>query len=103
MNEDRKVQNISENISEKELDELFEDAVRRANMMPTQTADNMLRAYAYYKQATMGDCKESYNPNMNIVAVFKQNAWRSLNGMDKNEAKRRYIEFINWLEKEGEK
>ncbi|MFQ3576254.1 MAG: acyl-CoA-binding protein [Cytophagales bacterium] len=88
---------------EEDLDVKFEDAVRRGNMMPTQTADNMLRAYAYYKQATVGDCNENYTGNMNIVTVFKQNAWRSLNGMDKIEAKKRYIEFINWLEKEGER
>ncbi len=90
-------------MEDKNIDALFLVAVEKGNKMPTQTADNMLRAYAYYKQATVGDCNDPMPDSMNMVATFKYNSWRSLYGTDMTEAKLRYIEFINWLEKDGEK
>lgn len=90
-------------MEDKDIDSLFFESVEKGNNMPTQTADNMLRAYAYYKQATVGDCNEPMPDSMNMVATFKYNSWRSLYGMDVKEAKLRYIEFIAWLQKEGER
>ncbi|MEQ6124702.1 acyl-CoA-binding protein [Pseudotenacibaculum sp. MALMAid0570] len=54
------------------------------------TPDTMLKFYAYYKQATSGDTI-SLGGDPDIRDGFKFNAWRQLNGMSQEEAKREYI------------
>ncbi|MFK7900644.1 MAG: acyl-CoA-binding protein [Cyclobacteriaceae bacterium] len=80
------------------LDKEFERILPVARGMDTQTSDDMLVAYAYYKQATVGDSRPDQAPKlMDIVKTFKFNTWRRLNGMSKEEAKRSYIDYINYL------
>jgi len=69
--------------------------------MPTQTSDAMLRCYAYFKQARCGDSEEYMPEGLNMVEVFKFNSWQSLIGMSKEEAMKKYIEYIDFLDKEG--
>lgn len=77
------------------LDQEFEKYVELGNNMPPQGADDMLIAYAYFKQATVGDIdKDRPTQSSNVVQTFKYDAWRRLEGMPKDEAKRRYIQTI---------
>ncbi len=77
------------------LNDLFEKAVQRVSVTKEDIApDNLLRLYAYYKQATRGD-SFSLNTEDNIRSAFKFNAWIQLNGMTADEAKQKYIELVN--------
>lgn len=54
--------------------------------------DMMLRLYALYKQATLGDFSSIENPP-DLRDAFKFNAWRQLHGMTKDVATKEYIEL----------
>lgn len=87
-----------------ELDKVFKEYVEIGNSMPPQTADNMLIAYAFYKQATEGDnIHERPTESSNVVQTFKHDAWKRLEGMPKDEAKERYISTIKTFLKESKK
>ena len=80
---------------EKDLDAQFLKYVKLGNTMPPQTADNMLIAYAFYKQAIEGDnAHERPTESSNVVQTFKHDAWIRLQGMPQAEAKKKYIEII---------
>ena len=57
--------------------------------------DEKLEAYKYYKQATIGDINIPKPGFLNITDRAKWNAWNSVNGMDKQEAMKNYINTIN--------
>ena len=52
--------------------------------------DIMLKLYAYYKQALLGDLYAA-NGESDVKNAFKFNAWTQLNGMSKEQAKQEYI------------
>lgn len=82
-----------------DLDIEFEKYVKIGNNMPPQAADDMLIAYAFYKQATVGDVQgDRPTESSNVVQTFKFDAWRRLEGMPMEEAKKRYIQTIIELE-----
>jgi len=82
---------------EKELDKVFADHVQLGNSMPPQTADNMLIAYAYFKQASEGNNDHERPTHSDVIRTFKHDSWKRLSGMDKNEAKNLYIKHIKML------
>lgn len=90
-------------MSNSDLDQEFEKYVEIGNALPPQAADDMLVAYAYYKQATVGD---NHTPrpteSSNVVQTFKYDAWNRLAGMPKEEAKRKYIDTIIELKKQAD-
>ena len=91
-------------MQETDLDNLFKEYVKHANKMPTQTADNMLIAYGFFKQATEGDNMDRRpSESSNVVQTFKHDAWKRLYGMSKEEAKKKYIEHIKQLIEETKK
>lgn len=79
----------------KSIDALFNEYVDIANAMPTQTADNMLIAYGFYKQATVGDNHEQRpSESSNVVQTLKHDAWKRLMGMTQEVAKQKYVEHV---------
>ncbi|NQX81509.1 MAG: acyl-CoA-binding protein [Flavobacteriaceae bacterium] len=56
--------------------------------------DVMLKLYAYYKQATLGDKKSVNIYDSNVRNAFKMNAWFQASGVSKQEAKEKYIEIV---------
>lgn len=81
-----------------QLEADFWQYVEIGNAMAPQTADNMLVAYAYYKQATEGDTNsERPTASSNVVQAFKYDAWKRLEGMPKEEAMKKYIATIKKL------
>jgi len=91
-------------MAEKDLNEEFLKYVEIGNKMPPQAADDMLIAYAFYKQATEGDVENSRpTESSNVVQTFKHDAWRRLEGMPVDEAKRRYIQTIIELQEKMKK
>lgn len=90
---------IQRAMSPEELDREFERHIAIADRMPPQAADDMLVAYAYFKQATCGDDRgERPTESSNVVQAFKYDAWQRLHGMDRASAKRKYIETIQALQ-----
>jgi diazepam-binding inhibitor (GABA receptor modulating acyl-CoA-binding protein) len=56
--------------------------------------DIMLKLYAYYKQAVLGNTF-CYGGEVDVRDAFKFNAWRQLNGMTQEDAKKQYIKLVN--------
>jgi diazepam-binding inhibitor (GABA receptor modulating acyl-CoA-binding protein) len=83
------------------LKERFWQYVKLGADLPPQTADNMLIAYAYFKQATEGDnTQERPTESSNVVQTFKHDAWLRLEGMPQDEAMEKYIDCIKEFEKD---
>lgn len=87
-------------MEEKDLDTQFWKYVEIGNKLPPQTADNMLIAYAFFKQGTIGDnVHPRPQESSNVIETFKHDAWYRLLGMPKDVARKKYIETIKELEK----
>ncbi|MBI1315797.1 acyl-CoA-binding protein [bacterium] len=80
-----------------ELKALFEEHVRVGKGLPPQSADHMLIAYAYYKQAMVGDNELQRPLHSDVIRTFKHDAWVRLKGMSQEEAMRGYIAHIKML------
>ena len=90
-------------MEERDLDKEFLKYVEIGTALPPQTADNMLIAYSYFKQATLGDNDQPRpSESSNVIETFKHDAWFRLKGMPKDAAKKKYIETIKRLEKGDE-
>ena len=57
-----------------------------------------LELYAWYKQATLGDCKTKQPANYDLVGKAKYAAWKGLEGMSKTSAMQLYIDKAVLLE-----
>ena len=78
-----------------ELNEEFEKAYKKASTTTKKLPpDNMLRLYAYYKQAT-GETVHHFNSDNDVIRSFKFNAWQQVRHLSVDEAKIAYIELIN--------
>jgi len=86
------------NLKGHELIAHFQKTALEARTMPTQASDDMLIAYAYYKQATVGNNENQAPPETDMVHAYMHKTWKRLKGMSKEEAMRIYIDFINYLE-----
>lgn len=85
-------------MEDQDIDKEFWKYVERGNNMPPQTADNMLIAYGFFKQATMGDNEhERPTESSNVIETFKHDAWKRLEGMPPSVAKKKYVELISEL------
>ena len=84
-------------VKKQELDEVFDEHVKLGNEMPPQSADNMLIAYAYYKQAIHGDNTHDRPTHSDVIRTFKHDAWMRLKGMSQEKAKKAYVEHIKRL------
>lgn len=80
-----------------ELDARFQEYVQIGREMPPQSADNMLIAYAFYKQAQVGDNTLDRPLHSDVIRTFKHDAWMRLKGMSQEEAKENYVAHIQKL------
>jgi acyl-CoA-binding protein len=81
-----------------DLNAEFEAAVADSVKLP-QRPDNatLLKIYALYKQATLGDNTADKPGFSNLVGRAKWDAWSGVKGLESDEAKRRYVELIRSL------
>lgn len=88
----------------KELDKLFEEAFKNAQLIPQSSVpiDQQLVLYGLYKQATSDDSDQFFfrQDSQNIRSAFKLNAWMQVNNLSPEDAKKQYINIINNLMKE---
>lgn len=82
------------------MEQLFEKAVIASKLLPSQTNENLLLLYSLYKQATEGDVNIEKPTNFfDFTAIAKYNAWESLKGTTKEDAKQKYIDLVASLGK----
>jgi len=81
-----------------ETDKAFEEAYNRASKTKVKLApDEMLRLYAYYKQATLNYSHQFEYLEADLIRGFKFNAWQQVAYLSPEEAKISYIELVNSL------
>jgi acyl-CoA thioester hydrolase len=80
------------------LEEKFEEAKKRVMELPAKPSnDKMLELYALNKQATIGDINIDKPQMFDFVAQAKYNAWNAKKGMSQEEARQKYIDFVESL------
>jgi acyl-CoA-binding protein len=80
------------------LNEQFEQAVADSKNLP-ERPDNMtmLKIYALYKQASVGDVEGKRPGFTDMVGRAKWDAWNELKGQSQDEAKQAYVDLIEDL------
>jgi len=73
---------------DKEFKELFK---KMSECKKSIAPDVMLKLYAFYKQATVGDTNNFVVSSTDVKDAFKVNAWTQINGMSQEDAKKEYI------------
>lgn len=91
-------------MTEKSLEELFQEAIENANLIPKESVptDLQLILYAYFKHSQSErnfSTNSGYEPN-DLKNAFKINALMQVRQMSIDDAKRKYIEIINKLLKD---
>ncbi|VDK85326.1 unnamed protein product [Onchocerca ochengi] len=84
------------------VDEKFEAAVNIIQKMPKTgpmmpTNDEKLMFYSLYKQATEGKNKKAAPSFLNFVEKAKWEAWKKLDEMSSDEAKRTYVNLVKQI------
>mmetsp|Transcript_12099 Transcript_12099/g.15823 ORF Transcript_12099/g.15823 Transcript_12099/m.15823 type:complete len:96 (-) Transcript_12099:256-543(-) len=84
---------MAEQKEDSTLEEAFQAAVERARSWdsPKLTNDHKLKLYSLFKQATIGNVNTSRPGMFDIAGKAKWDAWKSLEGIDQEEAKQQYI------------
>lgn len=86
-----------------DLEQQFEEAVEKVRNAPEDgefkpSNEYKLRMYALYRQATDGDVSGKRPGMLNIIERAKHDAWAEVQGMDRDEAMRRYVEEVDKVE-----
>ena len=83
-----------------DLQAKFEQAsqdVTKLSAAPDNAAK--LQLYSLFKQGTMGDYTNGKKPGMlDIAGKFKYESWKQLEGLTKEEAMQKYIDFVAELQ-----
>ncbi len=76
----------------------FEKAAQEAQKLPKKPDnDTLLRLYALYKQATVGDVSGKRPGFMDMVGQAKYDAWAKVKGSSKEAAMQSYVDLVNKL------
>jgi acyl-CoA-binding protein len=83
-----------------ELKQQFEQAAKEVNQLSTRPDnDTMLKLYALYKQATVGDASGNRPGFTDFVGRAKYDAWAEVKGLSQDAAMQRYIDLVTDLQK----
>jgi len=86
-----------------DLEKEFFEYIEIGRNLPKQAPDTMLIAYGFYKQALVGDNNsERPTENSDVVRTFMYDQWKRLQGMSREEAMIKYINFIKELVKKNQ-
>ncbi len=81
-----------------DLSDQFETAAAEAQQLPSKPDNvNMLRLYAFYKQATEGNVSGKRPGILDFVGRAKYDAWKQLNGTSQDDAMHSYIDLVEEL------
>ena len=85
------------------VDQEFAVARKRIEELYTRLDNATIRkVYAYYKQATVGDISGKRPGALRFRDRVKYDAWSSVSGMSKQDARASYIELVQNLELNAE-
>jgi acyl-CoA-binding protein len=85
-------------MSESSLQAQFETAAKDVQSLAKKPDDqSMLKLYALYKQATVGDVQGSRPGFSDFTGRFKYDAWAKLKGTSSDDAMQKYIELVGQL------
>lgn len=85
-----------------ELSKKFERAAKDAQNLKKRPADeDMLRLYALYKQASVGDVSGDRPGAFDFVGRAKYDAWSRLKGTTQDKAMKSYVDLVERLKKLG--
>lgn len=81
-----------------DLKQRFEQAVAQSKTLP-ERPDNatLLKIYALYKQATIGDVEGKRPGITDLVGRAKWDAWNETKGQSRDAAMQAYVELIDSL------
>ncbi|RVD87872.1 uncharacterized protein DFL_002076 [Arthrobotrys flagrans] len=76
----------------------FEAAAAAANAFTKKPSDDeMLKLYALYKQATVGDVNTERPGMFDLKGKYKWDAWKSEEGKSQADAETEYIAYVEGL------
>jgi acyl-CoA-binding protein len=76
----------------------FAQAHEDVQQLPERPGNlTLLRLYALYKQATLGDVHGDKPGFTDIVCKYKYDAWSTLKGTAQDAAKQQYVELVESL------
>ena len=79
----------------------FKTALAEVEELPERPGnEDLLRLYALYKQATVGDVEGKRPGMMDFVGRAKHDAWAALEGTSSEDAMQSYVDLVEGL-KEG--
>ncbi len=81
------------------IDDEFKAAKERVQKLSKVGNEDMLRLYAFFKQASEGDVKGARPGMMDFKGRAKYDAWSTVKGTSSDDAKRAYIAAVEQLEK----
>ena len=80
-------------------EEGFADARKKVEELYTRMDNKTIRkVYAYYKQATEGDISGKRPSALRFKDRVKFDAWSSISGMSREDARSAYIDLVNNLD-----
>ena len=83
-----------------DLSARFETAVMAAKQLRHRPDnDSLLKLYAYYKQATVGDVEGKRPGFTDFVGRAKYDAWKKVKGLATDQAMQHYIDLVKVLKK----
>ncbi|MCL4811816.1 MAG: acyl-CoA-binding protein [Vicinamibacteraceae bacterium] len=81
-----------------DLVKAFEAAAAASKTLPSRPDNEaLLRLYALYKQATVGDVSGERPGGLDFVGRAKYDAWAGLKGLTRDEAMRDYVGLVEEL------
>jgi len=76
----------------------FDKAAENVKNLKTKPTDSeLLELYAYFKQATVGDCNTDRPGMLDFKGKAKWDEWKKLAGLSKSDAEKQYISIANRL------
>jgi diazepam-binding inhibitor (GABA receptor modulator, acyl-CoA-binding protein) len=85
-----------------DLKKKFEAAAKDSKNLKSRPSDeDMLRLYALYKQASVGDATGDRPGSFDFVNRAKYDAWARLKGTDTDKAMKSYVDLVERLKKLG--
>ena len=83
------------------LDESFRSAQDRVQKLVERPSnDRLLELYGLFKQATEGDVKGKRPGMLDVKGRAKYDAWAGKKGTGADDAKQKYVELVDRLERE---
>ncbi|MFV2074099.1 MAG: acyl-CoA-binding protein [Thermoanaerobaculales bacterium] len=80
-----------------DLKDQFEQSIKQAKSLSSQSNDTLLELYGLYKQATEGDVQGDRPGGFDFRGAAKYDAWKKRRGMSNDEAMQAYVDLVDSL------